>query len=292
MLHVRAPAKINLCLHVGGRHDDGYHDLESLVVFADTADDLTFADADRLSLIVDGPFASALTGESDNLVLRAARGVAKLAKRDLHKRITLTKNLPVASGMGGGSADAGATIRAFLLEWPKEEIRLRDFAELAGRLGADVPVCFFGQNCWMLGRGDEITRCEVPELHAVLVNQGVAISTRDVFANLQTRTGTDSIERPDGFESAEALVEFLQSVTNDLEAPARALTPVIGDVLNALRAAPGIRLARMTGSGATCFGLFANAQAAQSAAAQIAGDHADWWVKATVLAKAVSEEDA
>ncbi len=291
MLSVRAPAKINLCLHIGARRGDGYHDLESLVVFADVGDELAFEDAEKLSLIVDGPFAGALTGEADNLVLRAARGVAKLAQRGLPKRITLTKNLPVASGVGGGSADAAATIRAFLLEWPKEEIKLRDFAELAGRLGADVPVCFFGQNCWMLGRGDEITRCEVPELHAVLVNPGVAIATRDVFADLQTRTGTETIERPDGFENATALIEFLQTTTNDLEAPALSLVPQIGEVLKALRAQPGIQLARMSGSGATCFGLFENAQAAQFAAEQIAGDHPDWWVNATVLAKMDSEEN-
>ncbi|HWD49051.1 MAG TPA: 4-(cytidine 5'-diphospho)-2-C-methyl-D-erythritol kinase [Rhizomicrobium sp.] len=285
MLRVKAPAKINLCLHVGDRREDGYHELESLVVFADVGDELAFQDADKLTLAVDGPFASTLSAERDNLVLRAARGVAAIAGRDIPKRITLVKNLPVASGMGGGSADAGATIRAFLLEWPRDEIKLLDFAELAAKLGSDVPVCFFGQNAWMLGRGDEIYRCEVPELHAVLINPGVSVSTRNVFAHLRKRTGLDSIERPDGFETAADLIEFLQTTNNDLEAPAVAIAPAIAEVLSALRGSDGIRFARMSGSGATCFGLFEDAAHAQSAAGAIQSNHPNWWTVAAVLAK-------
>jgi len=286
MLRVKAPAKINLCLHVGERRSDGYHNLESLVAFADIGDELTFEDADRLSLNVEGPFASGLAGEADNLVLRAARGVMKIAGREIPKHITLTKNLPVASGMGGGSADAGATIRAFLLEWPRDEVKLSDFADLAGNLGADVPVCFFGQNAWMMGRGDEIFRCELPELHAVLVNPCISVSTRDVFAGLEMRTGIDAVERPDGFASAADLIEFLKSTKNDLETSAFALAPQILMALSALRARDGIRLARMSGSGATCFGLFDDAQRAQSAAEGLTSDHPNWWVKAAILAKA------
>ena len=289
MLRVRAPAKINLCLHVGERRSDGYHELESLVVFADVGDDLVLEDASDLSLAIEGPFAGALSGEADNMVLRAVRGVAKIAKRDLNKRITLTKNLPVASGIGGGSADAGATIRAFLLEWPRDEIKLADFAALAGTLGADVPVCFFGQNAWIAGRGDEIYRCEVPELHAVLINPGTSLSTRDVFERLKARTGTGVIERPDGFGSGADLIEFLGVTRNDLEAPALSLAPEIGAVLSVLRACDRIRLARMSGSGATCFGLFDDAASAEGAAAKIASENPNWWIASTILSK--TDED-
>jgi 4-diphosphocytidyl-2-C-methyl-D-erythritol kinase len=226
-----APAKINLFLHIGERRADGYHDLESLVAFADVGDALLFEDADSLSLTVDGPFGAALTGESDNLVLRAAHGVAALAGHDLSRRITLTKNLPVASGIGGGSADAAATLRAFLLEWRQEEIRLADFVELAKTLGADVPVCFFGHSAWMYGIGDGIERTDLPELHAVLVNPGVPVATRDVFSKLIARSGVDKLHWPEGFETADDVMAFLKTVGNDLEAPALAIAPAIGDAL-------------------------------------------------------------
>jgi 4-diphosphocytidyl-2-C-methyl-D-erythritol kinase len=209
-----------------------------------------------------------------------------LAGHDIPTRITLTKNLPVASGIGGGSSDAAATLRAFLLEWPRENVKLADFVELAKTLGADVPVCFFGHSAWMYGIGDGIERTDLPELHAVLVNPGVAVSTRDVFAALRDKSGTDIIDWPQEFSDAGAVIDFLKIVRNDLEAPALAIAPQIGEVLSALRAAPGIKLARMSGSGATCFGLFADREAAQSAAQKIAGDHPAWWVRAAVLSKA------
>lgn len=284
-MRVFAPAKINLFLHIGSKRADGYHELESLVAFSDVGDDLDFEGADKTSLSVDGPFAEALTGEADNIILRAAAGAAMLAGHDIPKRIALTKNLPVASGIGGGSADAAATLRAFLLEWPSENVKLADFVELAKNLGADVPVCFFGHSAWMYGIGDGIERTDLPELHAVLVNPGVAVSTRDVFAALRDKSGTDIIDWPQEFADADAVIDFLKIVRNDLEAPALAIAPQIGDVLSALRAAPGIKLARMSGSGATCFGLFADQATAQSAAQQIAQTHPGWWVKATVLSK-------
>jgi 4-diphosphocytidyl-2-C-methyl-D-erythritol kinase len=285
LMRVFAPAKINLFLHIGDRRADGYHELESLVAFADVGDDLDFEKADKTSLAVDGPFAAALAGEGDNIILRAAAGAAMLAGHDIPKAIALTKNLPVASGIGGGSSDAAATLRAFLLEWPSENVKLSDFVELAKTLGADVPVCFFGHSAWIYGIGDSIERTDLPELHAVLVNPGIAVSTRDVFAGLRDKSGTDIIDWPQEFRDADAVVEFLKIVHNDLEAPALALAPQIAEVLSALRAAPGIKLARMSGSGATCFGLFADQPAAQSAARAIAEVHTDWWVRATVLAK-------
>ncbi|HEY8948967.1 MAG TPA: 4-(cytidine 5'-diphospho)-2-C-methyl-D-erythritol kinase [Rhizomicrobium sp.] len=286
MTRVFAPAKINLFLHIGDRRADGYHELESLVAFADVGDDLDFKTADTLSLAVDGPFGAQLAGESENLVLRAARGVAMLAGHDLPRRITLTKNLPVASGIGGGSADAAATLRAFLLEWQQEEFKLSDFVELAKTLGADVPICFFGHSAWMYGIGDGIERVDLPELHAVLVNPGVSVGTRDVFAALSARSGVDKLVWPESFGSAELVWEFLKTVGNDLELPALSIAPVIGEALLALRVASGVQVARMSGSGATCFGLFGDVNAASAAAQEIASAHPTWWVKAAILSKA------
>jgi 4-diphosphocytidyl-2-C-methyl-D-erythritol kinase len=285
MTRVFAPAKINLFLHVGDRRADGYHELESLVAFADVGDDLLLEPAAALALTVDGPFGAQLAGEGDNLVLRAARGVAVLAGHDLPRRIALTKNLPVASGIGGGSADAAATLRAFLLEWRREEFKLSDFVELAKTLGADVPVCFFGHSAWMYGIGDGIERVDLPELPAVLVNPGVSVATREVFSKLNARAGVDKLHWPEKFADVGAVIAFLKTVGNDLEAPALSLVPVIGEVLGALRAVKGVELARMSGSGATCFGLFLDRTAAEGAAAQIARNHPGWWVKSVTLSK-------
>jgi 4-diphosphocytidyl-2-C-methyl-D-erythritol kinase len=285
MTRVFAPAKINLFLHVGERRADGYHELESLVAFADVGDDLVLEPAETLALTVDGPFGGQLAGEGDNLVLRAARGAAMLAGHDLPRRITLTKNLPVASGIGGGSADAAAALRAFLLEWQQEEFKLSDFVELAKTLGADVPVCFFGHSAWMYGIGDGIERVDLPEIPAVLVNPCVSVATRDVFAKLDARSGVDKLHWPEAFADADAVIAFLKTVGNDLEAPALSLAPVIRDALSALRASAGVHLARMSGSGATCFGLFADMAAAKAAADRIRGEHPEWWVTPATLSK-------
>jgi 4-diphosphocytidyl-2-C-methyl-D-erythritol kinase len=284
MLQVSAPAKINLFLHVGEKRSDGYHELESLAVFADVGDTLTFEPAEALSLTVQGPFAETLSNEKDNLVLRAARGVARIAGRDLPLRITLTKNLPVASGVGGGSADAAATLRALLLQWEGDHIVLDNFVALASELGSDVPVCFFGHSSWMAGRGDDLAKTFVPMLPAVLINPGVSVATREVFAHLRQRTGIGAGEWPERFDRASTLLEFLRTTANDLEAPAIGLVPQIGDVLRVLQSARGIQLARMSGSGATCFGLFESEMAANEAARAIASSHRNWWVKAAQLA--------
>ncbi|MBI3678333.1 MAG: 4-(cytidine 5'-diphospho)-2-C-methyl-D-erythritol kinase [Proteobacteria bacterium] len=284
MLRVFAPAKINLFLHVGDRRSDGYHELESLAVFADVGDTLKFEPADTLSLAVEGPFAASLAGEADNLVLRTARGVAQIAQRALPRKITLTKNLPVAAGVGGGSSDAAATLRALLLQWEGDQVVLDDFVALASELGSDVPVCFFGQSSWMAGRGDDMARASVPPLHAVLVNPGVSIATRDVFAELRERTGIGAGEWPERFETAQSLFDFLRTTKNDLEAPALGLAPQIGEALRTLRSVAGIELARMSGSGATCFGLFPNEAMAKNAAASIAASRPNWWVKSAQLA--------
>ncbi len=329
MLRIFAPAKVNLFLHVLGKRADGYHDLDSLVTFADVGDEIILEDADALSLEIRGPlctFLPVLTGEvpsaamgegvsgagidfpppasslrssstasvngrgkDDNLVLRAARGMEEIAGRAMPRAITLVKNLPVSSGIGGGSADAGAAMRGFLQQWPRENIRLADFMALAERLGADVPVCFRGMPALISGRGDDLDFVDLPVLDMVLVNPGVAVSTAAVFARLNAPpvVRDAQAELPDWLPprgdaekiSARELLGRLQETRNDLETPAREIAPVIGGVLAALRDA-GAGLARLSGSGATCFGIFEDGARAKAAAETIAQAHPTWWVKA------------
>ncbi len=184
-----ARAKINLFLHAGAKRADGFHELESLVAFADIGDALSFEAAEGLSLATDGPFASAIRNEADNLVLRAARALAAHAGIAPHAKITLTKNLPVASGIGGGSADAAAALRGLARLW-KLELPLHDMAGIALPIGSDVPVCLASRPAWMTGRGEHLTPMALPHVAMVLVNPGVAISTAEVFANLHARSGT------------------------------------------------------------------------------------------------------
>ncbi len=253
---VFAPAKINLFLHVGDKRADGYHALESLAVFVDVGDELAIAPAEALSLQVDGPFADGLDGEDDNLVLKAARALNATA------RIVLTKNLPVASGVGGGSADAAAVLRGL-------GAGRSDLHAIAATLGSDVPVCVDSRAAWMEGRGEILTPATVPEMHLVLVNPRLGVSTAAVFRALGARSGLGA-----------ARSTALEGTRNDLEAPARALQPAIGEVLDAMAASPGARLARMSGSGATCFGLFDDAEAAARAGKLLSDAHPGWWVRA------------
>ena len=269
-----APAKINLHLHVVGRRSDGYHLLDSLVVFAGIGDRLTVSPSDRLTLSVTGPFAAELAAVSDNLVLRAARTLAAQAGVQATGTLVLEKNLPVASGIGGGSADAAAALRLLCRFWGLDPGLP---GQLAPGLGADVPVCVAGAPAMMSGIGEILAPAPaLPEVGIVLVNPGVAVSTPSVF---RARTGDFSHPAlfPDqGWQNAGSLVAALRATRNDLEPPARLLTPAIGDVLDALAAIPGCLLARMSGSGATCFGLFAAPQAAEAAARTIGRD--GWWV--------------
>lgn len=273
-----APAKVNLFLHVIGRRADGYHLLDSLVVFAAVGDVLLAEPADRLSLDVDGPFAPALTGEPDNLVLRAARA---LAPAGAGARLVLTKNLPVASGIGGGSADAAATLRLLCRLWrlaPSAE----ELAGLAIGLGADVPACLAGNTSRMGGIGELLEPApELPQCGIVLANPGVGVATADVF---RTRRGdwSSPAKLPASWPNVAAMAEDVQALRNDLERPALSLQPVIGDVLAALRAQPECRLARMSGSGATCFGLFDEAATAASAAERLR--RPGWWCWGGALA--------
>ena len=267
-MHETAFAKINLALHVRAREADGYHRIETVFAFAEDGDELTVAEGDGLSLAVTGPFADALAGEGDNLVLRAARALADRAGIELTAAITLDKRLPVASGIGGGSADAAAALRLLRRFW-RLDIDDAGLHAIAARLGADVPACLASRNMRGEGRGDALTPVDLPGLAGtplLLVNPGIPLATAPVFA------AWDGAGRG-------PLADW-ESGRNDLEAPARALVPEIGAVLGALS---GARIARMSGSGATCFGLFDSAAARDGAQGAIMEAHPGWWTLATCL---------
>lgn len=267
-----APAKVNLALHVTGRRADGYHLLDSLVVFAQVGDTIAARPSAALSLALEGPFAKGLSIDEGNLVLRAAR----LARAEAELR--LIKNLPIASGIGGGSADAAATLR--LLSRITGRSLPEDDAVLA--LGADVPVCLLSRSCRMSGIGERIEPVELPEFWLVLVNPGVPVPTGAVFGGLSSRDNPP-LNPLAGIAKIDGLVEYLARARNDLEAPARRTQPVIEVVLNALKSQFGCRIARMSGSGATCFGVFCLAADAEAAATSIRHAAPAWWVAATAV---------
>jgi len=287
----KAPAKINLTLRVLDRRADGYHELESLVAFAGVGDALTFAPGGALTLAVSGPTAQAVGDNADNLVLKAARALAERIAGLTLGSFALSKRLPVAAGLGGGSADAGAALRLLARA---NGIALDDprLMQAAQATGADVPVCLDPKPRLMRGVGDVLSDpLDLPRLFAVLVNPGVAVSTRDVFAalNLASRptSGGGSSSSPLVLEGwggePTAFVTALAKDRNDLEAPAIELEPAIAEVLSVLHGLPGCRLARMSGSGATCFGLFPTNAAAAAAARTLRVGYPQWWVRATVL---------
>ncbi|MCF1708074.1 4-(cytidine 5'-diphospho)-2-C-methyl-D-erythritol kinase [Tabrizicola sp. J26] len=267
-----APAKINLTLHITGRRADGYHLLDSLVAFAGVGDTVTAGRADQLSLRIDGPMAAGLSAGEDNLVLRAARLLAP----NMGAALRLTKRLPVASGIGGGSADAAATLRALAELWT---LPLPDSGRVLS-LGADVPVCLDGRPARMSGVGEivEPLAAPLPQAWLVLANPGVAVSTPAVFAALERRDNPPMPDRLPDWPDAAGLAAFLIGQRNDMEAAAIRLLPVIADVKAALAAQPGCLVARMSGSGATCFGLFEDAAEASAAAGRLQQDHPGWWV--------------
>jgi 4-diphosphocytidyl-2-C-methyl-D-erythritol kinase len=282
MIREFAPAKVNLFLHAGNRRADGYHEIESLVVFASVGDEVSFEEADALSLNVEGPFASALAQEPDNLVLRAARRFAEQAQIEPRVRITLTKNLPVASGIGGGSSDAAATFRGLSRMW-SGRTNLQALWDIAGDLGSDVPVCVLPGCWWMTGRGERFASInEVGTFDALLVNAGPPVSTPSVYNALRERTGIGRIARPQRFGTSGQLAGYLAGGRNDLEAPACSLCPVIGEQLKALEETRPL-LVRMSGSGPTCFGIYPTAASAQAAGDAIAKEHPGWWIVPTKL---------
>lgn len=320
-----APAKINLYLHVTGRRDDGYHELDSLAVFADIGDVITVSAVEAgagLSLDISGPFADALSPDDDNLVVRAARLLAAHTGVPADAHIQLEKNLPVASGIGGGSADAAATLKALVVLW---DIELSDIAihnvaldiadtidtaralstlfkvwrddlgsdmlfTLGLQLGADVPVCLEGRPVYMGGIGERLELApHLPLTWMVLVNPGVSVSTPAVFQARRDMAETQehAFSAPARFHhhplDAAHFARQLSERHNDLMAPAIALSPTIANVLSALESSEGVLLARMSGSGATCFALFGSESEAQAAAQTLAQAHPQWWVKAAQM---------
>ncbi len=269
-----APAKVNLFLHITGKRADGYHLLDSLAVFAGLADKLTCEPSGTLSLAMTGPFAAALSGEPDNLVLRAARRLADAAGVPARAALTLHKRIPVASGIGGGSADAAAALRLLCREWGVAP-DAGELDRIAAGLGADIPVCLRDRPMRMRGVGEMLTPApSLPECGLLLVNPGLPLATVTVF---RARTGgfSPAAVLPDRWDSAGSMAADLSRLTNDLEPPAIALVPAIGDVLTAIEATPGCLLARMSGSGATCFGLYGNPREAKTAAECL--PHDGWW---------------
>ncbi len=265
-----ARAKINLCLHVTGQRGNGYHLLDSLVVFADVGDVVSVQPSGDFSLKIDGPFADGLSVDEDNLVLQAARVFEQHCEG---AALILTKNLPVASGIGGGSADAAATLRAMA------RLTGADLPKDAGlSLGADVPVCLMQQTCRMQGIGEQITPVQnIPQITAVLMRPNVAVSTPTIFKAITDKNNASMTDY-----NGEDFFTYLNNQRNDLEDPACAFAPEINICLQAIRE-QGALLARMSGSGATCFGLFDTQENARLAADNLAKAYPDCWVTACVL---------
>lgn len=280
MLSERARAKVNLTLRVLGRRADGYHELESLVAFASLGDTLSLAPDGPLSLTVSGPQSAGLDSK-DNLVVKAAEALAGAFPGLRLGAFHLVKRLPVASGIGGGSADAAAALR-LLCQWNGIAVDDPPVTDIARSIGADVPVCLASKARVMRGVGEELgPELAMPPLFAVLVNPGVAVETKAVFRELGLAPGTVTGKADDAVSAD--LSWALQRGRNDLEAPALAIAPEIGTALSALRASPECRLARMSGSGATCFGLFDDCRKAAVAARALVATNPTWWVKPTLL---------
>jgi 4-diphosphocytidyl-2-C-methyl-D-erythritol kinase len=286
-----APAKINLYLHVLGRRPDGYHEIDSLVAFADIGDRLSAAPAAQFSLALDGPEAASLKGlGDDNLVLRAARRLARDAGIAAGAALSLEKNLPVAAGLGGGSSDAAAALRALSALW---ELPAERAAPVAAALGADMPVCLYGRPAWVGGIGGHVTPAAgLPCAGILLVNPRIALPTAAVFAALGSprdlrlrgagRRGAFGAARRFAPMPTDApgLARALELCRNDLTEAAIGLVPEIGEVLARLASLPGALLARMSGSGATCFALFEDRAAAYRAGAALAAAMPGWWCAA------------
>lgn len=277
-----ARAKLNLYLHVVGRRADGYHLLDTLVAFAGIGDTVAVRPAHTLALIVDGPFANAVPTGDDNLVLRAARALAAAAGVAPRAEIRLTKTLPVASGIGGGSADAAAALKLLSSLWDLDAGR-RTLREVAATLGADVPMCLEAHPVFAGGIGADVTLAPaLPPVWVVLVNAGAPVLTAAVY---RRRAGPFSTA--DRFTEVPAdaavLAGLLATRRNDLTGPALAECPVIADVLAALEASPGTLLARMSGSGGTCFAIFATDAEAAAASRNLAAAHPRWWIAAAPL---------
>ncbi len=280
-----APAKINLYLHVTQKRDDGYHELDSLVVFADIGDRIVIEPANDFQLLVNGPYADAFgvrerdsSPASGNLAVRAARSLARHTGRTDNLRITLTKNIPLASGLGGGSADAAAVLWGLMDMW-KVPLSTAFLPRLMRDLGADVPACLRCAPVRMRGIGNILDHIpNLPEIPVVLVNPGKHCPTPEVFRRF-IGPMRGELTYPDTLTDPDAFIDFLVAQENDLTPAALELVPEIHDVLRALQGTKGCRLARMSGSGASVFGLFSNADEASTAAEEISMTRPRWWVR-------------
>jgi len=283
-VHQFAPAKINLTLHIKGRREDGFHLIESFVAFGDVGDEISVKSHDGFELDLSGPFARELQNEPNNIALEAARSFVNGFRDCLPGvHVDLVKNLPIAAGMGGGSSDAAAVIRAlaYLVNMKVSRVAA---GQIAIGLGADVTVCLDPQASFMSGVGNIVTPLPaLPEIHAILVNPNIKMLTGAVFAALAVpgaiRRDEEGLRPEHAFCDAADLAAFVGSCRNDLEAPALRMCPEIADVREALLAQDGCLLARMTGSGATCFGLFTTREQARRGAEIISKNASNWWVK-------------
>ena len=278
-IRIDAPAKINLYLHVTARRADGFHELDSLFVRVGVADRLTIKAADDLSFTVDGPFSAGLAtdDDQDNLVLAAARLLASGLDRTPAVALHLVKNLPVAAGLGGGSADAAATLKGLVALW-QSDVTSRDLQAIAMELGADVPACLDDRPQQVAGIGEILRPApDLPSAWLVLVNPGIELLTADVFRAFDGAFSPPMpLDKPPA--DAAALAQALHVRGNDLEGAAIAVVPDIAKVLQVLGGEVGVLVARMSGSGATCFGLTAGASEAEAVASRIKDAKPDWWV--------------
>lgn len=289
-LSVLAPAKINMYLHVTGRRDNGYHTLDSLVCFADVGDMVRLESADSFSFEIDGPYESAFSAaerdaspDSANLAVRAAWALARAARKDLRVKMTLTKNLPLASGIGGGSSDAAAAVWALCEWWGIARGQASYLPDLLLRLGADVPVCFDCAPVLMRGIGEDLRPVSgMDEMPVLLVNPGKPCPTARVFAHYD-----GAFRAPVDLPDAAGWADFLRDQDNDLTGKACLLVPEIALALSTLRAQDGVRLARMCGSGASCYALCDSEGAAEAAADRLRAANPDWWVRPAWLNRAV-----
>lgn len=275
-----ACAKVNLYLHIVGRRPDGYHLIDSLFIFLTVGDELDIADAPALSLNVDGPFARQLEGGSENLVMTAARQLADMGKVTQGAALRLTKNLPVAAGLGGGSSDAAAALRGLRTHW-NLAFSDSELMDIGLQLGADVPSCIAQSPALVSGVGESVTPMTgLPEFWVVLVNSGVEVSTAAVFGAYKDAGGAFSMPAPLGATSGGLgnFIDALKARRNDLEVAACDLAPAIAQVLSELRSFDDSLIVRMSGSGGTCFALFETKDLADRTAAQLAERHPDWWV--------------
>lgn len=280
----QAPAKLNLFLHVVGRRPDGYHLLETLFVFVSVGDELIVEPGEGLQLSIEGPYAGRLAAEPDNLVLRAGKALAQAAGLDRARaRISLRKNLPIAAGLGGGSADAAAALRALNRLWALDWT-LAQLADVAAELGADVPACVHSRPAIGRGTGTELEFVELAgEAFVVLVNPGVPLSTAEVFRQLHC---SDQPLRPElgGSMPKVPSVEWAAAQTNDLQAAARACCPPMAQMADELKSLPGAMMIRMAGSGPTWFAVFPSRAAAEASAAELRCRYPQWWIAEAQIA--------